>query len=253
MTHSDTNETAATTHFGFRTVERDEKARLVRDVFDTVAPRYDLMNDLMSGGIHRLWKAALIDRLKPRRGQKLIDVAGGTGDIAFRYLDAGGDDVTICDINAEMVSIGRNRALDRGITYGIGWTVGNAESLPLPANCMDAYTIAFGLRNVTEIDQALAEARRVLKPGGIFLCLEFSRVVLPLLSDLYDRYSFSVLPALGQTVAGDADAYRYLVESIRKFPDQQSLCGRLSDAGLERVSFQNLSGGVAALHTAWRI
>jgi demethylmenaquinone methyltransferase/2-methoxy-6-polyprenyl-1,4-benzoquinol methylase len=253
MTHRDLNETEQTTHFGFRTVERNEKARLVRNVFDTVAPRYDLMNDLMSWGVHRLWKAALIDRLKPRPGLRLIDVAGGTGDIAFRFLDAGGGNVTVCDINAEMVSVGRNKALDKGITKNIGWAVGNAEALPLPDGTMDAYTIAFGLRNVTNIDLALKEARRVLKPGGQFLCLEFSRVVLPLLSELYDRYSFSVLPALGEKIAGDADAYQYLVESIRKFPDQDMLRDRILDAGLERTSIRNLSGGVAAIHAAWRI
>ncbi len=253
MTQRNTIDPAQTTHFGFRTVERNEKARLVRDVFDTVAPRYDLMNDLMSWGVHRLWKTALIDRLKPRPGLRLIDVAGGTGDIAFRYLNAGGDEAVICDINAEMISVGRNRALDRGITKGLGWMVGNAEALPLPDSTMDAYTIAFGLRNVTDIDRALREARRVLKPGGQFLCLEFSKVILPLLSDFYDRYSFSVLPALGAKIAGDPGAYQYLVESIRKFPDQNALCDRLSDAKFERIAVQNLSGGIAAIHVAWRI
>lgn len=253
MAPEDTDETTETTHFGFRDVDRAEKAGLVRDVFDSVASRYDLMNDLMSGGVHRLWKATLIDCLKPRPGMTLLDVAGGTGDIAMRYLAAGGQDVTVCDINASMVAVGRDRALDRGVTAGIRWAVGDAEALPLPDASVDAYTIAFGLRNVTDIDRALREARRVLRPGGQFLCLEFSKVVLPLLSDLYDRYSFAVLPQLGARVAGDAEAYQYLAESIRKFPNQHVLHQRIVEAGLDRVSVQNLSGGIAAIHTAWRI
>jgi demethylmenaquinone methyltransferase/2-methoxy-6-polyprenyl-1,4-benzoquinol methylase len=253
MAPEKTDASAEKTHFGFRDVDRAEKAALVRGVFDSVAGRYDLMNDLMSGGVHRLWKAALIDCLKPRAGQALLDVAGGTGDIAARFLAAGGTNVTVCDINASMVAVGRDRALDRGVTSGIRWAVGDAEALPLPNAAMDAYTIAFGLRNVTDIDRALREARRVLKPGGQFLCLEFSKVVLPLLSDLYDRYSFSVLPQLGAGVAGDAEAYQYLAESIRKFPDQGALSQRIGDAGLDRIAVQNLSGGIAAIHTAWRI
>lgn len=253
MTQHDLNDSISTTHFGDREVAVNEKAQLVRGVFDTVAGRYDLMNDLMSWGVHRLWKAALIDCLKPRQGMQLLDVAGGTGDIAQRYLDAGGDDVAVCDINAAMVSVGRDRSLDRGMTGGIKWAVGDAEALPFPDATMDAYTIAFGLRNVTDIDRALREARRVLKPGGHFLCLEFSRVVLPLLADFYDRYSYSVLPVLGDKVAGDADAYRYLVESIRKFPDQNALREKLLAAGLDRITVRNLSGGIAAIHSAWRI
>ena len=253
MAPQETDAASESAHFGFRDVDSREKAKLVRGVFDAVAPRYDLMNDLMSGGVHRLWKAALIDCLMPRHGMRLIDVAGGTGDIAMRYLAAGGRDVTVCDINAAMVAVGRDRAFDRGVTAGIRWTVGDAQSLPVPDAAMDAYTIAFGLRNVTDIDQALREARRVLKPGGRFLCLEFSKVVLPLLSDLYDRYSFSILPQLGARVAGDADAYQYLVESIRKFPDQAALSERIAHAGLDRVSAQNFSGGIAAIHAAWRI
>lgn len=253
MTHPDTDDQDGTTHFGFREVNRGEKARLVRGVFDTVASRYDLMNDLMSWGVHRLWKAALIDSLKPRASMRLLDVAGGTGDIATRFLRAGGRDAVVCDINTEMVSVGRDRALDRGVTSGVRWVVGDAEALPLPRASMDAYTIAFGLRNVTDIDRALAEARRVLKPGGRFLCLEFSHVVLPLLSEAYERYSFTVLPKLGARVAGDADAYRYLVESIRRFPDQETLRDRVAAAGLDRVTVRNLSGGIAAIHAAWRI
>jgi len=244
---------AARTHFGFRDVDADEKPALVRDVFDSVATRYDLMNDLMSLGVHRLWKAALIDWLRPRPGMHLLDVAGGTGDIAMRFLDGGGGRVTVCDLTEAMVAHGRDRALDRGRLTGVDWVVGDAESLPFPDASVDAYTIAFGLRNVTGIGNALAEARRVLKPGGRFLCLEFSHVAVPWLAMLYDRYSFSVLPALGAAVARDRDAYVYLVESIRRFPNQDTLVGMIGSAGLERVAYRNLSGGVAALHSAWRI
>jgi demethylmenaquinone methyltransferase/2-methoxy-6-polyprenyl-1,4-benzoquinol methylase len=253
MMQGDTDPGGATASFGFRDVAAGEKAALVRGVFDTVARRYDLMNDVMSVGIHRLWKAALIDQLKPRAGMRLLDVAGGTGDIAMRYRDAGGGQVTVLDVNAQMLSVGRDRALDRGVTSGMQWVVGDAEALPMADATLDAYTIAFGLRNVTHMDRALREARRVLKPGGCFLCLEFSRVVLPLVSGLYDRYSFSVVPALGARITGDADAYRYLVESIRRFPDQAALAARMQAAGLERVRVRNLSGGVVAIHAAWRI
>ena len=244
------------THFGFRTVGEAEKAGLVREVFDAVAPKSDLMNDLMSAGVHRLWKAALIDVLAPRAGQRMVDVAGGTGDIAFRMLDRMGENslpVTICDINAEMLAVGRNRAIDRGRLDGIHWVCGNAESLPLPSMNFDAYTIAFGLRNVTHIDQALSEARRVLKPGGRFLCLEFSKVLVPVLDKLYDAYSFSVLPWLGGLIAGDREAYRYLAESIRRFPAQEELAARMSAAGFAQVTVRNISGGIAALHSGWRI
>lgn len=246
------------THFGFRQVAEAEKAGLVRGVFDSVAGRYDLMNDLMSAGVHRRWKAALIDWLAPRGPMHLLDVAGGTGDIAFRFLDrTGGVDkgarVTVCDINAAMVTVGRDRALDRGITAGIDWLCGDAERLPLPDASVDAYTIAFGIRNVTHIDRALAEARRVLKPGGRFLCLEFSTVVVPGLDRLYDLYSFQILPRLGAMVAGDAEAYRYLVESIRRFPNQARFAGMIEAAGLGQVKVRNLTGGIAALHSAWRL
>jgi demethylmenaquinone methyltransferase/2-methoxy-6-polyprenyl-1,4-benzoquinol methylase len=253
MIQRDSNQGGATASFGFRDVDAGEKAALVRNIFDTVARRYDLMNDLMSGGVHRLWKSALIDQLKPRAGMRLLDVAGGTGDIAQRYRDAGGGHVTVLDVNAQMLSVGRDRALDRGVTSGMQWVVGDAEALPLADGTLDAYTIAFGLRNVTDMDRALGEARRVLKPGGCFLCLEFSRVVLPLLAGLYDRYSFSVVPALGARITGDAYAYRYLVESIRRFPDQAALAGAMRAAGLDRVRVRNLSGGVVAIHAAWRI
>jgi demethylmenaquinone methyltransferase / 2-methoxy-6-polyprenyl-1,4-benzoquinol methylase len=242
------------TDFGYRRVKAEEKARLVRQVFDSVSPRYDLMNDLMSGGVHRLWKAELIDRLAPRPGQVLLDVAGGTGDIAQRFLARAGDaQAIVCDINESMLGQGRNRAIDAGRLAGISWVCGDAESLPVADGAVDAYTIAFGLRNVTDIAAALAEARRVLKPGGRFLCLEFSRVETPLLRQAYDLYSFTVLPLLGQVVAGDRSAYQYLVESIRQFPPQAELAQMMEAAGLEQVSFRNLTGGIAALHSGWRL
>jgi demethylmenaquinone methyltransferase / 2-methoxy-6-polyprenyl-1,4-benzoquinol methylase len=246
--------------FGYRDVHAAEKPSLVRGVFDSVASRYDLMNDLMSGGIHRLWKAAMIDWLAPRPGQQFIDVAGGTGDIAFRISErlgepglAAGSRVVVCDLTPAMLTVGRDRAIDRGHLAGLSWVAGDAERLPFADMSFDAYTIGFGLRNVTHIDEALAEARRVLKPGGRFLCLEFSHVVLPLLDRLYELYSFRLLPALGQIVAGDRAAYQYLVESIRRFPRQEALAERIAAAGLAQVKFRNLSGGIAALHSAWRI
>jgi demethylmenaquinone methyltransferase/2-methoxy-6-polyprenyl-1,4-benzoquinol methylase len=241
--------------FGFRPVAAEEKAPLVRAVFESVASRYDLMNDLMSGGVHRLWKAAMVDWLMPRPGWRLVDVAGGTGDIAFRILDRidGKGEVVVLDLTPAMLQTGRDRALDRGAAGDLLWVAGDAEALPLADGSMDAYTIAFGLRNVTGIETALAEARRVLKPGGRFLCLEFSRVVLPVLDRLYDLYSFAVLPALGGLVAGDSASYRYLVESIRRFPPQPELASLMQAAGLERVAWRNLTGGIAALHSGWRI
>ncbi|CAK0777091.1 bifunctional 2-octaprenyl-6-methoxy-1,4-benzoquinol methylase and demethylmenaquinone methyltransferase [uncultured Gammaproteobacteria bacterium] len=239
--------------FGFREVDPEAKAGMVRSVFNSVASNYDLMNDLMSGGVHRLWKASLISQIKPQPNQMLLDVAGGTGDIAFRFLEAGGGAVAVCDINEAMVRVGRNRAYDCGVLNGIDWLVGDAEKLPLANRSVDAYTIAFGLRNVTRIDQALQEAHRVLKPGGRFFCLEFSHVVIPGLREAYDAWSFQVLPHLGRTVAGDEGAYRYLVESIRRFPDQDSLCQRIAAAGFTQVRYRNLTGGIAAIHSGWRI
>lgn len=253
MTDTASQGPEGTTHFGFRTVREEEKASLVREVFDNVAPRYDLMNDLMSVGIHRLWKSAMIDWLHPRPDMKLLDVGGGTGDIAFRFRAHGGGPVVVCDINKEMLSVGRDRAIDRNMPEGLSWVCGDAETLPLPDRSVDAYTIAFCLRNVTHIDAALAEARRVLKPGGRFLCLEFSQVVLPLFRKLYDEYSFHVLPWIGQLVAGNRDAYQYLVESIRKFPPQEELAERMRAVGLEQVRYRNLSAGIAALHSGWRL
>jgi demethylmenaquinone methyltransferase/2-methoxy-6-polyprenyl-1,4-benzoquinol methylase len=238
--------------FGFRRVAADEHAALVRGVFDSVAGRYDLMNDLMSGGLHRLWKRTLLDRLRP--GANLVDVAGGTGDIAFGYLDRrDGGRATIVDANAEMLRVGRDRAMDRGLFADIALVRADAAALPIADRAADAVTIAFGLRNVSRRAAALAEMRRILVPGGHLLCLEFSRVVLPALSRLYDIYSFHVVPRLGRWVAGDAESYRYLVESIREFPDQETLAGELRDAGFGNVTFVNLSGGIVALHSAWRV
>lgn len=242
----------ATTHFGFRSVAADEKAGLVGNVFTSVATRYDLMNDLMSFGIHRLWKSAMMDWLRPAPAMRLLDVGGGTGDIATRFLDRGGGPVIVVDINREMLAVGRDRAIDGGRLHEIGWVCGDAERLPIADACVDAYTAAFCLRNVTRIDRALEEAYRVLKPGGRFLCLEFSRVAVPLLARLYDPYSFRVLPAMGQIVAGDADAYRYLAESIRRFPPQDTFVRMIAKAGFDLVRYRNLSGGIAALHSGWR-
>jgi demethylmenaquinone methyltransferase/2-methoxy-6-polyprenyl-1,4-benzoquinol methylase len=244
-----------TADFGFRRVTEREKTRLVHGVFDRVAARYDLMNDLMSGGIHRRWKAQLIDQLAPRPGQTLLDLAGGTGDIARRFLARAGTGarVLVCDINEAMLRAGRDRSIDRGQLDDIAWIVGDAEALPLASSSVDAVTISFGLRNVTRIDAALQEARRVLRPGGRFLCLEFSRVEAPLLRRVYDLYSFTVLPQLGHFVARDRDAYQYLVESIRRFPPQEQLAAMMAQAGFEQVRWRNLSGGIAAIHAGWRL
>jgi demethylmenaquinone methyltransferase/2-methoxy-6-polyprenyl-1,4-benzoquinol methylase len=249
-----------TASFGFREVSADEKPSLVRGVFESVADRYDLMNDLMSGGIHRLWKSTMLDSLRPRAGQHFIDVAGGTGDVAFRILErlrsssgTAASRVVVCDLTPAMLAVGRDRAIDRGILSGIEWVNGDAENLPFGDRSFDAYTVAFGFRNLTHLDQALTEARRVLRPGGRLLCLEFSHVALPILDRLYDLYSFQVLPLLGQIVARDRPAYQYLVESIRRFPRQEELAQRIAAAGFERVTFRNLTGGIAALHSAWRL
>ncbi|TCS65118.1 bifunctional demethylmenaquinone methyltransferase/2-methoxy-6-polyprenyl-1,4-benzoquinol methylase UbiE [Varunaivibrio sulfuroxidans] len=243
---------AGTTHFGFKTVAEEEKASLVRGVFDNVATKYDLMNDLMSLGVHRLWKHEFVSWLRPKPSMRLLDVGGGTGDIAFRFREKGGGDVTVCDINAEMLKVGRDRAIDKGIVTGVDWITGDAENLPFPDASFDAYTIAFCIRNVTHIDRALNEARRVLKPGGRFLCLEFSHVVVPVLDKIYDAYSFGVLPNLGQAVAGDRASYQYLAESIRRFPPQEAFTDMIAAAGFDHVSYRNLTGGIAAIHSAWR-
>ena len=246
---------ADTADFGYRRVTAEEKSGLVRGIFASVAGRYDLMNDLMSGGIHRLWKLDFVDRLHPRPGETILDVAGGTGDIAFGIVErrGGAGNVIVCDITESMLTVGRDRAIDRGVLDGIEWVCGDAERLPVASASIDAYTIAFGLRNVTRIDAALAEARRVLKPGGRFFCLEFSRIVLPALARLYDFYSFRIVPELGALVARDRDAYQYLVESIRRFPAQEALVERIAAAGLERARYRNLTGGIAAIHSAWRL
>jgi demethylmenaquinone methyltransferase/2-methoxy-6-polyprenyl-1,4-benzoquinol methylase len=249
--------TEQTASFGFREVPEAEKETLVAEVFSSVAARYDLMNDLMSAGVHRIWKDAMVQWLNPRSGWKTLDVAGGTGDIAFRIADMarsrGGDAaVTVCDINAQMLGEGVRRAETKN-EAAIEWVCGNAEALPFPDASFDAYTIAFGIRNVTHIDAALAEARRVLKPGGRFLCLEFSKVEVPGLDTLYDAYSFKLLPKIGGWVAGDEDSYRYLAESIRRFPPQAKFAAMIADAGLGQVKVRNLSGGIAAMHSAWRI
>ncbi len=241
--------------FGDRPVDPREKTPLVRGVFASVATRYDLMNDLMSGGVHRLWKAAFVERMQPRPGELLLDVAGGTGDISRRFLARAGEGAraVVCDLSPEMVAVGRDRSIDAGRLRGLDFVVGNAESLPLADRSVDVFAIAFGLRNVTHIDAALAEARRVLKPGGRFYCLEFSRVVAEPARRLYDAYSFAVIPRLGAVVAGDRGSYQYLVESIRRFPPQPELAERMAAAGLYRPRWRNLSGGIAAIHWAWRV
>ncbi|MBN33582.1 MAG: bifunctional demethylmenaquinone methyltransferase/2-methoxy-6-polyprenyl-1,4-benzoquinol methylase [Rhodospirillaceae bacterium] len=241
------------TRFGEQRVAEEEKARLVRDVFDSVASRYDLMNDLMSAGVHRLWKREMVELVARDVGKgRVVDVAGGTGDIAFRLLERGFT-VEIVDINASMLAVGRDRAYDRALTDGLTWTCGDAEALPLPSSSVDAYTIAFGIRNVTHLDTALTEARRVLRPGGRFSCLEFGHVVLPQLAEVYERYSDSVLPRLGELVTGDRESYQYLVESIRRFPQQERFAAMVGEAGMVHVATRNLSGGIAALTTAWRL
>ncbi|MBC6441040.1 MAG: class I SAM-dependent methyltransferase [Rhodospirillales bacterium] len=250
---SDLDQIDHATRFGEQRIAEDDKARLVRDIFDSVASRYDLMNDLMSAGVHRLWKREMVGLVARDIGHgRVVDVAGGTGDIAFRLLESGFA-VDVVDINAAMLSVGRDRAIDRTLIEGLTWTCGDAEALPLPDLSADAYTIAFGIRNVTHLDRVLAEVRRVLRPGGRFVCLEFGHVVLPLLDRVYKRYSDKVLPRLGAMVAGDRESYRYLVDSIRRFPVQDRFAAMVSDAGLSRVGTINLSGGIAALTTAWRL
>ena len=245
--------------FGFRDVDPREKPGLVRGVFDRVAGRYDLMNDVMSAGVHRLWKDATAARLNPQPGETIIDCAGGTGDMARRFADLarrarqrrGGEDarILVVDYNAEMISAGRSR----GLSPEIAWAVGDAQGLPLPDACADAYVISFGIRNVTDIPGALREARRVLKPGGRFLCLEFSRPPAPALARLYDAYSFRVIPFMGEQIAGDRDSYQYLVESIRRFPDQKTFQSLIEAAGFRRAGYTNFTGGVAALHHGWAV
>ncbi|SDB51203.1 bifunctional demethylmenaquinone methyltransferase/2-methoxy-6-polyprenyl-1,4-benzoquinol methylase UbiE [Bauldia litoralis] len=244
--------------FGFREVGLDEKQGMVDQVFHQVAGRYDLMNDLMSGGMHRLWKDAMVAWLGPPRravhGYSVLDVAGGTGDIGFRIAGRSeGAEVVVADINGEMLKVGRSRAMDRRLDDRVTFVECNAEDLSFPDNHFDAVTIAFGIRNVPRIERALAEARRVLKPGGRFLCLEFSAVDVAGLDKLYDLFSFRVIPALGEMVAGDRESYAYLVESIRQFPNQARFAAMIADAGFSRVDYRNLSGGIAAIHSGWKL
>jgi len=248
---------AESTHFGSRQVPLTDKQALVDDVFHSVAQRYDLMNDLMSLGLHRAWKDALVTAVNPPKSRPfaLLDIAGGTGDVALRVIEAGGKDTraTVCDINADMLAVGRERAAARSHADAVTFTEANAEALPFKDRSFDAATIAFGIRNVPRIDRALAEAFRVLKIGGRFLCLEFSAVNVPGLDTLYDAYSFNVIPALGRVVAGDAESYRYLVESIRRFPEPQPFADMLRTAGFARVSYRLMTGGIVALHSGWRL
>jgi demethylmenaquinone methyltransferase / 2-methoxy-6-polyprenyl-1,4-benzoquinol methylase len=246
------------TDFGYRQVPLADKQALVNDVFHSVASRYDLMNDLMSGGLHRAWKDVLANTVNPPKGNrsfKLLDVAGGTGDVALRVAQAGGTGThaTVLDINADMLAVGRTRALDRSYDDAVTFVDGNAEALPFPERAFDAVTIAFGIRNVPRIDAALKEAFRVCRTGGRFLCLEFSCVDVPGLDALYDLYSFNVIPTLGRMVTGDGEAYRYLVESIRRFPHPEAFAQMMRDAGFARVSFDRMAGGIVALHSGWRL
>jgi demethylmenaquinone methyltransferase/2-methoxy-6-polyprenyl-1,4-benzoquinol methylase len=243
--------------FGARQVPLGDKQALVDDVFRSVARRYDLMNDLMSFGLHRAWKDALVTAVNPPKNRPfaLVDIAGGTGDIAMRIVQAGGKGTgaTVCDINADMLAVGRERAATRGLGDAITFTEANAEALPFRDRSFDAATIAFGIRNVPRIETALAEAYRVLKIGGRFVCLEFSAVTIPGLDTLYDLYSFNVIPALGRAVAGDAESYRYLVESIRRFPKPEAFAAMMRAAGFARASHRLMSGGIVALHSGWRL
>ncbi|MBP6985614.1 MAG: bifunctional demethylmenaquinone methyltransferase/2-methoxy-6-polyprenyl-1,4-benzoquinol methylase UbiE [Alphaproteobacteria bacterium] len=240
--------------FGFKDVPLEAKETLVKRVFSSVAEKYDVMNDLMSGGVHRLWKNFMVGQISPRNHLRILDVAGGTGDITFRMHDAFPDaSLTLCDINPEMLEVGKKRAQQRHLDEKINWVCGDACQLPFPDGSMDVYTIAFGLRNVTDTQGALNDAFRVLSPGGQFLCLEFSKVSLPFLRETYEKYSFQVIPKIGQMVAGDQEAYQYLVESIARFPDQQTMEAMMQQAGFQNVSHINLAGGIAALHIGWRI
>lgn len=249
-----TDETQGTTHFGYQMVPEGEKAGMVHGVFTRVASRYDVMNDLMSMGVHRLWKDALMDWLVPRPGQRLLDVAGGTGDVAFRFLRrASSATAVVCDMTESMLIAGRQRAEADNLAQSLDWVVGDAMQLPFAENSFDVYTISFGIRNVTRIPDALREAYRVLKPGGRLMVLEFSQIPNDLMQKVYDAYSFNVIPVMGQIVAKDRESYQYLVESIRKFPDQETFAGMIRTAGFEQVKYRNLSLGIAALHSGWKI
>ncbi|WP_322867698.1 bifunctional demethylmenaquinone methyltransferase/2-methoxy-6-polyprenyl-1,4-benzoquinol methylase UbiE [Aquicoccus sp. G2-2] len=243
-----------TTHFGFQDVPEAEKAGRVRGVFGSVASKYDVMNDAMSLGIHRIWKDAMMDWLAPRAGQKLLDVAGGTGDIAFRFLDRAGEGhATVLDLTEPMLVEGRKRAEAAQMAASLDWIVGDAMALPFEANTFDVYTISFGIRNVTRPEEALSEAYRVLKPGGRLMVLEFSQIPNELMQKVYDLYSFNIIPQLGKLIANDRDSYQYLVESIRRFPDQETFLRMVQDAGFEQAKYRNLTMGIACLHSGWKL
>ncbi|MCT4609261.1 MAG: bifunctional demethylmenaquinone methyltransferase/2-methoxy-6-polyprenyl-1,4-benzoquinol methylase UbiE [Pelagimonas sp.] len=249
-----TDQSEKTTHFGFTDVPESEKAGKVQGVFTSVASKYDVMNDAMSMGIHRIWKDAMMDWLAPRPGQKLLDLAGGTGDISFRFLKrAGHGHATVCDLTESMLVEGRKRAEAAALGESLDWVVGDAMKLPFADNSFDVYTISFGIRNVTRPQEALNEAYRVLKPGGRLMVLEFSQIPNDLMQKAYDLYSFNVIPRMGQMIAGDADSYQYLVESIRQFPDQETFLGMVRQAGFENAKYRNLTMGIACLHSGWKI
>jgi demethylmenaquinone methyltransferase/2-methoxy-6-polyprenyl-1,4-benzoquinol methylase len=243
-----------TTHFGFQDVPEAEKAGRVRGVFGSVASRYDVMNDAMSLGIHRIWKDAMMDWLAPRAGQRLLDVAGGTGDIAFRFLDRAGEGhATVLDLTEAMLVEGRKRAEAAQMAASLDWIVGDAMALPFEANTFDVYTISFGIRNVTRPEEALREAFRVLKPGGRLMVLEFSQIPNELMQKVYDLYSFNIIPQMGKLIANDRDSYQYLVESIRRFPNQETFLQMVKDAGFEQAKYRNLTMGIACLHSGWKL
>lgn len=249
-----TDHSDKTTHFGFETLPEGEKAGRVQGVFSSVAGKYDVMNDVMSGGVHRLWKDAMMDWLAPRAGQKLLDVAGGTGDISFRFLKrAGSGHATVLDLTEPMLIEGRKRAEAEQMHDSLDWVVGDAMSLPFEDNSFDVYTISFGIRNVTRPQEALNEAYRVLRPGGRLMVLEFSQLPNPMMQKAYDLYSFNVIPRLGQMIANDRDSYQYLVESIRNFPDQETFLQMVKDAGFGNAKYRNLTMGIAALHSGWKL
>ncbi len=248
------DESQTTTHFGFETVPENEKAGRVQGVFSSVASKYDVMNDAMSLGIHRIWKDAMMDWLAPRAGQRLLDVAGGTGDISFRFLKrAGSGHATVLDITENMLIEGRKRAEAADLSESLDWTVGDAMALPFEDNTFDVYTISFGIRNVTHPQEALNEAFRVLRPGGRLMVLEFSQLPNPMMQKAYDLYSFNVIPPMGKAITGDRDSYQYLVESIRNFPDQETFLGMVRAAGFENAKYRNMSVGIAALHSGWKL
>lgn len=248
------NNAEQTTHFGFETVPEAEKAKKVQGVFTSVASKYDIMNDVMSLGVHRIWKEAMMDWLAPRPSQKLLDVAGGTGDISFKFLKrAGSGHATVLDITENMLIEGRKRAEANQVLDSLNWVVGDAMALPFADNSFDVYTISFGIRNVTRPQEALNEAFRVLRPGGRLMVLEFSQIPVPLAQKAYDFYSFNVIPRMGKLIANDRDSYQYLIESIRKFPNQETFLSMVRQAGFENANYRNLSLGIAALHSGWKI